>query len=359
MGRLSPAPLLALLGCLTLGACNGGTPKAKLYDAIVPQSLRGGLTVSGPEALEAFQQWRDALATEVILPVSIQYSLNANFERQNPETKEVTHGKAVGNFHYQGIDTNRSRLDAFLVLGLPDSKSDWDLTGTMLCDGFYLRSWGTANGVPGVDPDKTYAVQFQQSAFESTYASIMSLMPKFLDELDSYGISSSAFFRSNLESPVHAFHPQYFLDLTHTALACHSLRFADNRIYCKLGLDLSEGSPLYSAFQLLLDAPEKALLMVWANTTLVDAVFEARTGVLIGLKFDATYPPGAALTNAPLTKIHFTLESSDLEWSIADLDRALDRPDIRTIDLTAMLTIAGKFLRETENQLDAADDTDF
>jgi len=352
-----------LLLLLTLGfsSCNGGSSTARLNDAVLPESLRGGLTVRGPEANEAFRQWRDALPQEATLPISAHYVLEATFLQTNPDPAIPNRkGSAVGDFSYQGIDTQRSRVDAFMVLQLPEEKNDWNLTGTMLFDDFYTRAWGTANGIADIDPEKIYAVQFQQSVFESAYASLTRLMPKFLSSLESYGIAGSAFLRGDsVVSPAHLWHPRNILSLTESALSCRSLRFEDNRIACKLGLDLSEGSPLHSTFSALLHGPEQGLLAAWANSLVIDAVFEARTGVLIGIQFEATYPPAAALTGAATTSIAFSLESTDLAWSIADLDRALARPEIDPFDLTAMLQLADKFLREQGDKMDAQQDFNF
>lgn len=344
-----------------MSACNGGSSTARLNDAVLPDALLGGLTVSGPEAVEAFNQWRDALPTEATLPVSASYALNAKFERisKDPEISNLS-GSATGDFTYQGIDDQRSRLDAFMVLRLPEEESDWNLTGSMLFDDFYTRAWGTAHGIGKIDPDKIYAVQFEQSVFERAYASLTRLMPKFLNKLDGYGVAGSAFLHEGAAvAPAHLFHPRHFLNLTQTAFSCRSLRFEDNRIDCKLGLDLSEGSPLHAIFSNLLDGPEQGLLVAWANTLVIDAVFEARTGVLIGAKFQATYPPVASLTGAPVTNIEFALESTSLEWTIHDMDRALARPEVDPFDLTAMLNLADKFLREQSDKIDAENDHDF
>ncbi|MDA0667221.1 MAG: hypothetical protein O3A95_03415 [Planctomycetota bacterium] len=350
-----------LLLLVSLSACNGGSSTAQLNDAVLPESLRGGLTVSGPEAAETFNQWRDALPQAATLPVSVDYTLNAKFEQQSsdPEISSLS-GSATGNFTYQGIDAQRSRLDAFLVLRLPEKDANWNLTGSMLCDDFFTRAWGTAHGIAEVDPDKVYAVQFEQTVFERAYSSLTRLMPKFLNSLEGYGIAGSAFLREGAAiAPAHLFHPRHFLDLTVTAISCRSLRFEDNRIDCKLGLNLNEGTPLHAIFSNLLDGPEQALLTLWANSIVIDAVFEARTGVLIGAKFQATYPPAAALTGASTTTIEFVFESTEIEWMIQDLDRALDRPDVDAFDLTAMLQLADKFLREQGDKMDAEKDFEF
>ncbi|PCJ53696.1 MAG: hypothetical protein COA70_08375 [Planctomycetota bacterium] len=322
--------------------------------------MRGGLTVSGPAAAGTFEEWRDALPEEASLPVTVNYALDAKYSSKNPDPDVANvSGSAVGNFTFQGIDDQRSRLDAFMVLDLPNNNSKWNLTGSMLFDGFFMRAWGTAGGVKGIDPDKIYAVQFQQGVFESTYASMTRLMPKFLNNLEGYGIAGSAFFRDQGVEPAQLFHPRYFLDLTRTALSCRSLRYADDKIYCKLGLDLRESSPLYDVFQNLFEGPEQAILALWTETTLVDAVFEARSGVLLGVNFSATYPPTAAFTNSPSISLDFTLESTDLEWTVADLDRALAPPDTNLIDLTTVLQLADKFLREQSDRLDAENDPEF
>ena len=355
--RLSFTFLLVAVAVLS---CSKGSGTARLNDAVIPESMRGGLTVSGPGAAGAFEEWRDALPQEASLPVVINYALDAKYSSKSPDPDvQALSGSAVGNFTFQGIDDQRSRLDAFMVLDLPDHDSKWNLTGNMLFDGFYMRAWGTAGGVDGINPDKIYAVQFQQGVFEKTYGSMTRLMPKFLNNLEGYGIAGSAFFRDQGVDPAQLFHPRYFLDLTRTALSCRSLRYADEKIYCKLGLDLREASPLHDIFQNLFDGPEKALLAVWTETTLVDAVFEARSGVLLGVNFEATYPPTAAFTNSPSFSLEFTLESTKLEWSIADLDRALAPPDANPIDLTAMLQLADKFLREQGDRMDAENDSDF
>jgi len=349
-----------LLVAAPLLSCSGGSGTADLDDAVLPESMRGGLTVSGPEAASAFEEWRDALPQQASLPVTMNYALDAKYSRKNPDPEVLgISGSAVGNFSFQGIDDQRSRLDAFMVLNLPDQDTKWNLTGSMLFDGFYMRAWGTAGGVDAIDPDKIYAVQFQQSVFERTYASMTRLMPKFLNNLEGYGIAGSAFFRDESVEPAQLMHPRYFLDLTRTALSCRSLRYADDKIYCKLGLDLREGSPLHDVFQNLFDGPEKAILALWTETTLVDAVFEARSGVLLGVNFAATYPPTASFTDSPSYTLDFTFESTDLQWSIADLDRALTPPDTNLIDLTAMLQLADKFLREQSDRLDAENDPEF
>lgn len=349
------------LSLTALGACNGGSPTAQLHDAVLPESLRGGLTVSGPEAVAAFHQWRDALPQAATLPVYVHYALNAKFARKSsdPEISSLS-GSATGDFTYQGIDTQRSRLDAFMVLRLPEEEANWNLTGSMLFDDFYARAWGTAHGLAKVDPDKVYAVQFEQAVFERAYASLTRIMPRFSSYLEGYGIASSALLREvAVVAPAHLFHPRHFLKLTEAALSCRSLRFEDNRIDCTLGLNLSEGSPLHAIFSNMLDGPEQGLLAAWANSIVIDAAFEARTGVLIGAKFQATYPPAAVLTGAPTTTIEFALESTQIEWMILDLERTLTRPDVEASDLTAMLQLADKFLRAQNNKMDAEKDFDF
>ena len=362
MGFSPRIGFLCLLLFVALIGCNGGSSTAQLSDAVLPASLRGGLTVHGAEAAEAFHQWRDALPQETTLPVSVDYALNAKFTQESSDAETPTRkGSATGDFSYQGIDAQRSRMDGFMVLRLPEESNDWNLTGSMLFDDFYTRAWGTAHGIAKIDPDKIYAAQFEQAVFESAYASLTRLMPKFLNRLEGYGIAGSAFLHEGAAvAPAHLFHPRHFLDLTQTALSCRSLRFEDNRIDCKLGLNLSEGSPLHSIFSNMLgDGIEEGLLIAWANGLVVDAVFEARTGVLIGAKFEATYPPAAILTGAPTTTIAFALESTDLEWTIVDLDRALARPEVDAFDMTAMLQLADKFLREHGDKLDAENDMDF
>ena len=354
--RLHARPTLSLL---LLCACNGGVSSARLPQLNLPASLQGGAIVDGPAAEQAYRQWLETLTADVILPLSIHYSLDARIEARHSAT-EVYQGSAVGEFHFQGIDAQRSRFDAFLVLAMAEEDRDWNLTGSLLFDGFFVRAWGTASGVPRVDPDKTYAVQFTQEAFENTYGSLVRLMPKFLNALEGRGIAGTAFLARDPDSSVvQIFHPANFLGLASSAFTCRSIRYQDERIYCTLTLNLDQDSPLRPVFQSWIEVSDQDL-RAWSDAITFEEVFEARTGVLLSVVFGAEFNPEPQDPQTFSAEMRFELRTTDLEWRIPDLDRALARPDgLDPLDLTALLLVADKFLREKGDELEAEQDRDF
>lgn len=355
------SPLVpTLVGTGLLIACSGGTGNARLPELQLPPSLEGGAELDGAAAEEAFAAWRQGLSTDPILPISVEYTLTSKVELER--AAEALKGHANGSFRFQGVDGDRSRLDAFLTLQGPEWENEWNLTGTLQFDGFYVRAWGTAGGMEGIDPDRTYAVQFAQGVFEDAYASLRRLMPKFLEELQESGIAGSALLAQAQEEEVSAvqmFHPARFLTLVDSAFDCRAIRFEDGRIHCTFALDLSEDAPLRPAFESLLGAaPED--LQVWAEATTIEEIFDAQTGLLLGVEFEAQHTFAQGSEDESSAALAFRLEASDLVWRIEDLDRVIARPaEVDPLDLTAMLKLADQFLREKGDELEADGDFEF
>ncbi|MHC4823149.1 MAG: hypothetical protein ACYTEP_03930 [Planctomycetota bacterium] len=352
-------PIIALPVLAVCLSCSGGTGTARLPELNVPAALADGTTLQGAAAETAFAEWRNALSTDPILPMSVRYSLNSKVELTRDG--QQLEGGADGEFRFQGMDRDRTRLDAFLILDGLEWEQDWNLTGTLQFDGFFVRAWGTASGIEGIDPDRTYAVQFAQQVFEDTYASLQRLMPKFLQGLRESGIAGGALLMKAEQeqlSAVQMFHPARFLTLIDSAFVCRSIRHEEDRIHCTFSLDLSEDSPLRPAFESLLGAaPEE--LRTWAETTTIEEVFEAHTGLLVGVNFLAEHTFDIDEEEAA-ARLQFQLTATELEWRVEDLDRAISRPDdVDPLDLTAMLKLADKFLREKEAEMDAEEDFEF
>lgn len=358
--RTTAARALAVSGLALCLSCSGGGGSARLPELQIPENLAGGATLEGPAAEEAFTAWRTALSTDPILPMSVRYSLNSKVELTRDG--QQLEGGADGEFRFQGIDRDRTRLDAFLILDGLEWEKDWNLTGTLQFDGFFVRAWGTASGIKGIDPDRTYAVQFGQQVFVDTYASLRRLMPKFLKGLRESGIAGGALLAQAQEAEISAvqmFHPARFLTLVDRAFVCRAIRYEEERLHCTFSLDLSEDSPLRPAFESLLGAaPEE--LRTWAETTIIEEVFEAHTGLLVGVNFLAEHTFSLGEEEEATAILQFQLTATELDWRVADLDRAISRPDdVDPLDLTAMLKLADKFLREKEAEMDAEEDFEF
>lgn len=358
MGLRPLLRLSVLLLAGLAGACSGGSATADLPDLNLPAGLENGDALESAAADQAFRDWAGQLPAEPTIPLSVSYQLDAGFTLRSADEGPLE-GSAVGTFDFLFHDRERARADTFLVLALPDQPEPWQLTGTLQFDGFYLRAWGTGNHVPKVDPERIYASQFEQSVLESTYASLTRLMPKLLGALDDRGIPGGALLdRGAEDSPLFLMHPRGLLELTKTAFHCTVLRHDADGLHASFSVDVREGSPLRPMLASVLDVPEEMLEMVASNFQ-VDTVLEARTGMILGVSFVASVTPSPLQPEWPDADLHFRLTADDLAWKVASLDDVLDRPEGMTpIDLTAMLQVADKFLRERGDALEAEEDYD-
>ena len=351
--RRFPYAILPALLCL---ACSGGSSTARLPELDLPAGLSNGGTLTEEAAHEAFLSWTAGLPAEPTIPLSVTYQLDAGFDTRGKEG-ENTSGSAVGTIDFLFYDRERARADAFLVLAMPDQPQPWHLTGSLQFDGFFLRAWGTGDDVPGLDPERIYASQFEQGVLEDTYASLVQLMPRLLRALDDRGVAGSALLDRDLQSSViDLMHPQGLIELAISAFHCLHLKHDDQGLHATLALDVREGAPLRPLMTSLLDVPPELLEAATRRFT-VDLLMEPHTGLILGTSFQAEVRPTPLQPDLPHADLHFRLDAQGLQWQVEDLDAVIARPEgLDPLDLTAMLQVADKFLKERGAELDAAED---
>ncbi len=343
---------------LILAACNAGNQASSLAGVPVNASLLAGELLQGKAAKEEFIHWQQALPPQPILPLQIEYVLQATFKASSAQQANVF-GTAKGSFFFQGLDQERARLDTNLQLKLPQREETWQLHGTTQFDGFFLRAWGKAKNVPEVPADQFYAVQLEQTSFRNNFLALEQIMPTFFQQLRLHGVPPYSILQLRPGwDPAHIFHPQRLQNAFGNTLACQSLQLKNNQLHASFQFQPQQQSQWAEIWQHLM--PVQSLSWKdWDPEVRCQATFEARTGIVLSLNFTASFASKIHPQKEYFTLTMF-LDANNLSWSAPSTAQLLQRPkNLRFRDLTPMMDLATKFIQQQVGEAEAEKDFDF